>query len=447
MNSPHVNAIHQLEKVAKNLRSEYSENAESVESEAAFDAAIERLKTPDFVHKTELEIKMDDGSSKKFTAFRCQHDNARGPYKGGIRFHQNVSEDEVKALATWMTWKCAVVGIPYGGSKGGVVVDPADLSRAELQRLSRAYARFVAPHIGAWVDVPAPDVNTDSQIMAWMMDEYQNVLSENGGSGRENPAAAFTGKPIGLGGSEGRDEATGLGGFYVLEELFEKVKAKYGWQRKSDVRIAVQGFGNVGYWFAKHAYDAGYQIVAVSDSRGAIFMDGSIHPEKVLQCKKEKGRMTECFCTEAGCDINHGKTLTNDELLELEVDVLVPAALENVLTAQNAAKVKAKIILEMANGPTTPEADKIFHDKNILLIPDVLANAGGVTVSYFEWVQNLHGYYWTRDEIVAKLRPLMISAFADMWRQMETNKIDGRTAAYMSAVKKVVDAMILRGRV
>lgn len=438
MSNPNLNAIQQLESVAKKLRPTYAGN------EIAFDEAIEKLKTPDVVHKTEIEIKMDDGSKKKFSAFRSQHSNARGPYKGGIRFHQNVNEDEVKALSMWMTWKCAVTGIPYGGAKGGVSVDPSKLSQAEMQRLSRAYARFIEPFVGAWVDVPAPDVNTNGQIIAWIMDEYQNIL---GGRGNiyENPVAAFTGKPVILGGSEGRDEATGLGGFYVLEELFNRLKNKYGWERQSNVRIAIQGFGNVGYWFAKHAYDAGYRIVAVSDSRNAIFVDSSVYPEEVLKCKNEKGSISECLCTEDGCDVNHGKVISNEELLELDVDILVPAALENVLTEKNANKVKAKIVLEMANGPTTPQADKIFHEKGILLIPDVLSNAGGVTVSYFEWVQNLYGYSWSREEVVNKLRPIMVNAFNEMWKQIETNKSDGRTATYTGAVKKVVDAMILRG--
>ncbi len=442
MQNPHENAIAQLDKVAELLRPQYNENER-------FTAAVEQLKTPAAFHENVLEITMDDGSTRKFTAFRSQHNNARGPYKGGIRYHQNVSAEEVIALSTWMTWKCAVTGIPYGGGKGGIIVDPSELSEAELQRLTRAYARFAAPFIGAWVDVPAPDVNTNGQIMAWMIDEYEQFLSEQAGEVgiQENPVAAFTGKPLGLGGSEGRDEATGLGGYFVLEEVFEKLKGKYEWQRKSDVRIAVQGFGNVGYWFAKHAYDAGFQVVAVSDSRGAILVDGSIHPEKVLECKKSKGELAECLCTEDGCSIDHGRTITNEELLELDVDILVPAALENVINAENAAQVKAKVVLEMANGPTTPEADQILKDKGILLIPDVLANAGGVTVSYFEWAQNLHGYYWSRDEVVEKLKPLMVAAFADMWQQMETNSVDGRMAAYMSAVKKVIDAMMLRGRV
>lgn len=456
MNNPHDNAVAQLDKVASLLKTQYREKDR-------FTAAIEQLKQPEHFHETKLSVKMDDGSQRKFTAYRAQHNNARGPYKGGIRFHPGVSEDEVKALSTWMTWKCAVTGIPYGGAKGGVAVDPAELSQTELQRLSRAYARWAADFIGPWMDVPAPDINTNGQIMAWMVDEYEQVLAEwTGGNrsdeaksksgaspvpGQENPGAAFTGKPVGLGGSEGRDEATGLGGFFVLEEAYERLKDRFGWQRKGDVRIAVQGFGNVGYWFAKHAFEAGYQIVALSDSRGGIVTEEYFSPEKILECKQKSGKLGECLCTEEGCSLDHGKEISNDDLLALEVDFLVPAALENVLHAGNADAVKAKVVLEMANGPSTPDADAVFKQKDIILIPDVLANAGGVTVSYFEWVQNLSGYYWKRDEVVAKLQPLMVAAFDDMWQQMESEKVDGRMAAYMSAVKKVVDAMMLRGRV
>lgn len=383
---------------------------------------------------------MDNGQKKKFKAYRSQHNAARGPYKGGIRFHQDVNESEVKALSTWMTWKCAVTGIPYGGGKGGVVVDPRQLSQAELERLSRAYARFLANDIGPWVDVPAPDVNTTGQIMAWMVDEYEKVKKAQG-SLQENPLATFTGKPLGLGGSQGRDEATGLGGVFVLEKLAEKK----GWTRKQDITVAVQGFGNVGYWFAKHADALGYKVVAVSDSRGGIYLESGLDPEKTLECKRQTGSLAKCFCNEQSCSVKAGKTITNQELLELEVDVLVPAALENVIDASNAARIKAKNIIEMANGPVTPEADEILRQHGVLLIPDVLANAGGVTTSYFEWVQNLSGYYWSHEEVLSKLRPLMESAFEDMWQMIELHKVDGRMAAYLNAVKKVVDAMMLRG--
>lgn len=435
MSNAHVNSVKQLEEVARLLRSQYSEKDR-------FDKAIEKLKEPDRVHQAELKVKMDDGSTQVFKAFRSQHNNARGPYKGGIRFHQNVSLEEVKALSTWMTWKCAVTGIPYGGSKGGVIVDPRKLSEAELQRLSRAYVQFIAPHVGPWYDVPAPDVNTTGQIMAWMVDEYEKiVLGMEDGVGRgiqANPLATFTGKPLGLGGSEGREEATGLGGVYVLEKLAEKLRYK----DKSKVTVAIQGFGNVGYWFAKHAYDAGYKIVAISDSKGGVYVQDGLDLDKFLAGKKKEGSLQAFLKSQK---LANSKEITNEELLELEVDILVPSALENVIHKENAGKVSAKSIIEMANGPTTPYADKILAKNNILLIPDVLSNSGGVTVSYFEWVQNLQGYYWTRDEVLTKLKPLMEKAFESMWDLKEKTSQTGRMATYMNAVKKVVDAMLLRG--
>lgn len=427
MNDPHKNSVAQLEKVAALLKKDYKDN------EKVFSKAIKKLKEPDNVYETELTVKMDSGSKKKFKAFRSQHNNARGPYKGGIRYHQDVSKSEVKALSTWMTWKCAVTGIPYGGGKGGIIVDPKKLSETELEQLSRAYSAFLSDKIGPWVDVPAPDVNTTGQIMAWMVDEYQKQLSKKE-LVQENPLGTFTGKPLALGGSEGREEATGLGGVMVLEKLVEKM----GYKKKKDVKIAIQGFGNVGYWFAKHAVDRGYTVVAVSDSRGGVLVESGLDPDKILDCKRKKGSVQSCINSE-------GKVISNEDVLELDVDILVPAALENVIHKDNAGKVKAKAIIEMANGPVTPEADEILADKEIILIPDILANAGGVTVSYFEWVQNLQGYYWSHDEVVTKLQPLMDDAFAQMWQMKETHMVDGRMAAYMTAVKRVVDTMILRG--
>jgi glutamate dehydrogenase len=438
MNNPHANAIAQLEQVAELLKPQYEAEA------ARFDAAIEKLKTPDNIIEGELEVKMDSGKTKKFKAFRSQHNNARGPYKGGIRYHHNVSREEVMALSTWMTWKCAVTGIPYGGGKGGIIVDPRELSAGELQRLSRAYARLIADHIGPWTDIPAPDVNTTGQIMAWMVDEYEQVMAEKGAL-MENPLGTFTGKPLGLGGSQGREEATGLGGVFVLEKLVEKLK--FGAGRKQDVTVAIQGFGNVGYWFAHHADALGYKVVAVSDSKGGVYVENGLNPEMTLQCKKEHGRVDECACTNEKCELIQGRQVTNEELLELDVDILVPSALENVITAENAGRIKAKAIIEMANGPVTPEADEILHKNGVILVPDVLANAGGVTTSYFEWVQNLQGYYWTHEEVISKLKPLMESAFESMWAMREKTGQSGRMSTYMNAVKKVVDAMLLRGRV
>lgn len=434
MSNPHQNSVKQLERVAGLLEGGYKDNAKK------FKQAIDQLKKPNNVFSTKLEIKMDDGSKKKFQAYRSQHNNARGPYKGGIRYHQDVTEAEVKALSTWMTWKCAVTGIPYGGGKGGIIVNPRELSESELERLSRAYARFLANKIGPWVDVPAPDVNTTGQIMAWMVDEYQKTHAKKGLT-QENPLATFTGKPLGLGGSEGREEATGLGGVFVLEKL---VKAM-GYKRKQDVTVAIQGFGNVGYWFAVHADKLGYKVVAVSDSRGGVYVKDGLDPVKTLECKKEHGAVSKCMCTAEKCDLKNGRPVTNEELLELGVDILVPAALENVINKDNAGKIKAKAIIEMANGPVTPEADEILAKNKVTVVPDVLANSGGVTVSYFEWVQNLQGYYWTHQEVISKLKPLMEKAFEEMWDMKREHKVDGRMATYMTAVKRVVDAMLLRG--
>ena len=430
--NPHQNAISQLEQVAKLLRSEFNGQ------EDKFDSAIEKLKEPQQLFTEKIKVEMDDGSQKEFLVFRSEHNNARGPYKGGIRFHQDVSEAEVKALSTWMTWKCAVTGIPYGGGKGGIIVNPKELSEAELERLSRAYARFLAPFIGPWLDVPAPDVNTNAQIMAWMVDEYQ-MLKTKEGNLQENPLATFTGKPLSLGGSAGRNEATGLGGVFVLEKLFEKWQAEGKFNQRSDIKIAIQGFGNVGYWFAKHASDRGYQVLAISDSKGAIANKKGLDPEAALAYKKENRSLKGYDQTES---------ITNEALLELDVDILVPAALENVIHADNASSIKAQAIIEMANGPITPEADQVLAEKNILLIPDILANAGGVTVSYFEWVQNLQGYYWTKEEVLSKLQPLMEASFEQMWNNLgkdSEKKMTGRMATYLFAVKRVVEAMILRG--
>jgi glutamate dehydrogenase/leucine dehydrogenase len=422
MSNPHQNAIKQLEQVAELLAPQYKD-------EKRFKAAIEKLKTPDRVIEGKLKIKMDDGKTQEFAAYRSQHNNARGPYKGGIRYHQDVSLEEVKALSTWMTWKCATTGIPYGGGKGGIVVDPTKLSMRELEDLSREYAKLIADHIGPWMDVPAPDVNTNGQIMAWMVDEWQQIMTKKG-MVMENPLATFTGKPLELGGSEGREEATGLGGVFILEQLAEKLKLK-----PDQTTIAIQGFGNVGYWFALHAADRGYKVVAVSGSRGGIYNTAGLDPRGVMAEKAKTGKL-------AG-----GMDISNADLLELDVDILVPAALENVITAENAPRIKAKAIIEMANGPVTPEADQILEKNKVLLIPDVLANAGGVTTSYFEWVQNLHGYSWGHAEVISKLEPLMVAAFASMWRQKETAHVSGRMATYMSAVKRVVDTMLLRGTV
>jgi glutamate dehydrogenase/leucine dehydrogenase len=434
MSDPHKNSIAQLDAVASLLNDQY-------EDKKRFNKAIEKLKTPDRVIEGELEVKMDSGKTKKFKAFRSQHDNARGPYKGGIRFHPDVSKSEVMALSTWMTWKCAVTGIPYGGGKGGVIVNPRELSKCELQRLSRAYSRMIADSIGPWTDIPAPDVNTTGQIMAWMVDEWEQVRRKKDGGVSEDPLASFTGKPLGLGGSQGRDEATGLGGVYMLEKMTKALGKK-----PKDMTVAIQGFGNVGSWFAIHAHKLGYKIVAISDSKGAIHVKAGLDPNRALAYKQSGKQLGDCDKSCKECKGVNVESLTNEELLELDVDVLVPSALENVITDKNASKIKAKAIIEMANGPITPDADKILDKKGILVVPDVLANAGGVTVSYFEWVQNLQGYYWSHEEVLEKLKPLMDDAFDQMWQMKEKTGESGRVSVYLTAVKRVVDTMMLRGR-
>lgn len=402
-NDPYTNAVAQLKQVAKILKLDAK--------------VVERLSVPDRVHKVELAVKMDDGTTKKFQAYRSEHNNSKGPYKGGIRYHHNVSESEVKALSMWMTWKCSVASLPYGGGKGGIIVDPSKLSKGELERLSRAYGKWAAAWAGPWRDVPAPDVNTDGQIMAWMVDEIEKTKSESERM-MVNWKATFTGKPLAIGGSQGREEATGMGGFYTLENLLSKLK-----MAKKEVTIAVQGMGNVGFWFAKLASEAGYKVVAISNSKGGIYDPGGIVIDENLRKLKQN--------------------ITNDELLLLPVTVLIPAALENVITGEVAEKLRAKAVIEMANGPVTPEADVVFAKRGILSVPDVLANSGGVTVSYFEWVQNLHGAVWEKAEVLARLKVVMDRAFGEMWEKYESLKVNLRMAAYANAVARVGEALKL----
>lgn len=386
---------------------------------------IEILRKPDRVIEVSLPLRMDDGTIKVFTGYRAQYNNARGPYKGGLRFHPKVNADEVKTLAFWMTIKCAVADIPYGGGKGGIAVDTKALSQAELERLTRALARKLAKFIGPQVDVPAPDVYTTPQIMAWFMDEYSKVM------GADTPAVV-TGKPIETGGSLGRDTATSLGGFFVFEQALAKEK-----MTKNKISVAVQGFGNVGMNFAVIAHEAGYKIAAVSDSRGGIYNEKGLDLKEVLKHKKATGSVI---------DFSGAKNITNEKLLELPVEVLAPAALENVIHEKNAGRIKTKIILEMANGPVAPEAEAKLNKKGILIVPDVLANAGGVTVSYFEWAQNIAGYYWSQTEVENKLKEKMDAAFKKVWETMEKqNNRQMRDAAYIVAVERIMKAIKLRG--
>jgi len=399
---------------------------------------IKRLIEPEMICEFSFPVKMDDGQIKVFKGWRVQHNSLLGPYKGGIRFHPQTCREEVQALATLMTIKCAVAGLPYGGAKGGVLVDPKNLSSAELERLSREYVKKIAHFIGEDIDVPAPDVNTNPQIMAWMIDEYQKIKGYQS-------KATFTGKPVVMGGSLGRTEATGRGGVIVLKALLEKL----GWENfsPSTLTIAVQGFGNVGYYFAKIASEAGFKVVAVSDSKGGIIKPKGDKLEAldiplVMECKKEKGTLAGCYCAGGVCDTKGGKTITNEELLELPVNILVPAALENVINENNMKNIKAKIIIEMANGPVTEEAYEYLSKKKVIIVPDVLANSGGVTVSYLEWVQNKAGYYWSEEEVNSKLEVMMKKAFETIWKKSIEKKIPLKQAAFEVALEKIVSAMV-----
>lgn len=403
---PFANASEQLKKVAELIN--------------LSDEVLARIENPDRLVTVNFTVLMDDGSKRTFTGYRSQHNNALGPYKGGLRFSPLVSESEVKALSTWMTWKCAVADIPFGGGKGGVIVDTKELSIAELERLSRAYIRAIADVIGPHKDVPAPDMYTTAQIMSWMVDEYEQVV------GHSAPAV-ITGKPLEEGGSEGRTQATGQGGVYVLEELAKKKNLK-----PRDTRVAVQGIGNVGYYFAKLASTLGYKVVALSDSRTAVFNAEGLNVESVYEYKQENGSLA---------NYPQADQISNDELLLLDVEVLVPAAIENVINEDNASKIKAPYIIEMANGPVTPEADKILHQRGVISVPDILANAGGVTVSYFEWKQNIENTHWSEQRVLDELKPKMVKAFNEGWEAMTKYSTDLRTGVYAVAVQKVVDAL------
>ncbi|WP_297477354.1 glutamate dehydrogenase [Thermococcus sp.] len=389
--------------------------------------ALEWLKRPMRIVEVSVPIEMDDGSVKVFTGFRVQHNWARGPTKGGIRWHPAETLSTVKALATWMTWKVAVVDLPYGGGKGGIIVDPKKLSEREQERLARSYIRAVYDVIGPWTDIPAPDVYTNPKIMGWMMDEYETIMR------RKGPAfGVITGKPLSIGGSLGRGTATAQGALFAVREAAKAL----GMDLKGK-KIAVQGFGNAGFYMAKLTREQlGMKVVAVSDSHGAIYNPDGLDPDEVLKWKREHGSVK---------DFPGATNITNEELLELDVDVLAPAAIEEVITEKNADNIKAKIVAEVANGPVTPEADEILHEKGILQIPDFLCNAGGVTVSYFEWVQNINGYYWTEEEVREKLDKKMTKAFWDVYNTHKEKNIHMRDAAYVVAVSKVYQAMKDRG--
>ncbi|WP_302052983.1 Glu/Leu/Phe/Val family dehydrogenase [Cytobacillus oceanisediminis] len=387
------------------------------------DEMYELLKEPLRMLTVRIPIRMDDGSTKIFTGYRSQHNDAVGPTKGGVRFHPEVNEDEVKALSMWMSLKCGIVDLPYGGGKGGIICDPRSMSMGELERLSRGYVRAISQIVGPTKDIPAPDVYTNSQIMAWMMDEYSRL--------REYDSPGFiTGKPLVLGGSQGREKATAQGVVICIEEAAKKRGISI-----EGARVAVQGFGNAGSFLAKFMHDAGANVVAISDAYGALYDPNGLDIDYLLDRRDSFGTVTTLF----------DNTLTNEELLELDCDILVPAAVSNQITAANAHNIKASIIVEAANGPTTLEATKILSDRGILLVPDVLASSGGVTVSYFEWVQNNQGYYWTEEEVTEKLKKVLVQAFDNVYQTSQQRKVNMRLAAYMVGARKMSEASRFRG--
>jgi glutamate dehydrogenase (NAD(P)+) len=385
----------------------------------------EVLKYPKRELTVNFPVKLDDGSYHVFTGHRVQYNMARGPCKGGIRYHPQVTLDEVRALAAWMTWKCAVVNIPYGGAKGGVICNPKSMSKGELERLTRRYASEISSFIGPEIDIPAPDVYTDSQTMSWIMDTYSMQ------KGYSVPGVV-TGKPIALGGSEGRGEATGRGCAYVIREA-----AKDAGVRVKGGTVAVQGFGNAGSVAANLLHDEqGATIVALSDSRGGIYKADGLNPHAVEEHKQKTGSVVGFPGT---------KAISNEEVLESKVDILVPAALENQISGKNADKIQAKMVAEAANGPTLPEADTALFQKKVTVLPDILANAGGVTVSYFEWAQDIQGFFWPLEEVNQRLERVMVRSYADVHKVAVEKKVHNRTAAYVLAIQRVVDAIQTRG--
>lgn len=395
--------------------------------------AITRLKHPKLVIEVSIPVRMDNGDMRIFTGYRVRHDDTRGPGKGGIRFHPNVSLDEVKALAFWMTAKTAVMNLPFGGAKGGVIVNPKELSPLELERLSRGFIQRIADFIGPETDVPAPDVYTNAMIMGWMMDEYSKIR-------RQFTPAVITGKPIPLGGSEGRSDATGRGAYYCLKQ-HEKQR---GW-KPENVTVAIQGFGNAGQAVAQLLDADGYNIVAVSDSSGGIYRKEGFHVPSLINIKRTQRELEAVYCEDGLCERVKADRISNEELLALDVDILIPAALEDVITEDNAGDVQAETLVEVANGPVTSAADSILQENGVFVIPDILANAGGVTVSYFEWVQNKAGYYWSEKEIHERLEERMATEYWAIQELTDRHDIDMRTAAYAHALSRIGKALTAQG--
>ena len=408
-----LNVLHSTQAVIK----------EALEKLGYPEIMFELLKEPLRILTVRIPVRMDNGEVKVFTGYRAQHNDAVGPTKGGVRFHPDVTEDEVKALSMWMSIKAGIMDLPYGGGKGGIICDPREMSFRELERLSRGYVRAISQIVGPSKDIPAPDVFTNSQIMAWMMDEYSRI--------REFDSPGFiTGKPLVLGGSHGRESATAKGVAIIIREAAKKKGIQL-----EGAKVIIQGFGNAGSYLSKFMFDAGAKVVGISDAYGALYDENGLDIDYLLDKRDSFGTVTKLF----------KNTITNKELLEKECDILVPAAIENQLTAENADRVKAKIVVEAANGPTTNEATRILTERGILIAPDVLANAGGVTVSYFEWVQNNQGYYWTEEEVEAKLEEVMVKSFESIYTTASARQVDMRLAAYMVGIRRMAEASRFRG--
>lgn len=395
--------------------------------------AIESLKFPKASLAVSIPVRMDNGSLKVFQGYRVRYDDARGPGKGGVRYHPNVSLDEVQSLSFWMTFKCAALSLPFGGAKGGITVNPKLLSRLELERLSRGYVDAIADFIGPDIDILAPDVYTNAMVMGWMMDQYSIIK-------RQISLGVVTGKPIAMGGSLGRETATAMGAFFAIGAILPKFD-----RSPQNTTIAVQGFGNAGGTIAELLFKAGYRVVAVSDSQGAIYSKTGLDISSIRQFKDSTRGIKAVYCNGSVCGTADHEVLTNEELLTLDVDVLIPAALEKQITEANAKDIKAKLIFEVANGPITSAADQILEAKGIYVFPDILINAGGVTVSYFEWVQNRSGMYWTIDEVNQRLQQKMVDETEQIWAIAQTQSISMRTAAYVHALNRLGEAIDAKG--
>ena len=395
--------------------------------------AIERLKAPKSSLTVSIPVRMDNGSLRVFQGYRVRYDDSRGPTKGGVRFHPSVSLDEVQSLAFWMTFKCAALNLPFGGAKGGITLNPKELSKFELERLSRGYIDLIADFIGPDIDIPAPDLYTNPMIMGWMMDQYSTIR-------RQITPAVVTGKPIPMGGSLGRETATAMGAFFTIQTLMPKFD-----RQPDSLTVAIQGFGNAGAVIAELLFHADYRVVAVSDSQGGIYAPQGLDIPSIRRTKEATRGLQAVYCEGSVCSRVEHQTLTNAELLELDVDILIPAALENQITAENAPRIQAAFIFEVANGPVDSAADAILEAKNTQVFPDILVNAGGVTVSYFEWVQNRSGYYWSLEEVNQRLQTKMTHETERVWATAQELACSMRTAAYVHALKRLAEAIEAKG--